>query len=271
MNVKVFKENIEKLTGETKQNKIADALNISASKVSKWFTGELLPTFADILNISEKYRCSIDWLIGNEYKNDYDLSVHDICSFLIKLDDILLMNIELKETLEEISFVDENGRNIVNKKYKETLPTICIHNSASVDNIYYKISHNIFWIEEYCDNYSYNIYRNLGSFLKENQIINNFLTKYIKIKNAFYENLIPPETYDDIINSYLNELPKTPIDYFPFGRDENDCEEETPFDTADGDTDDTTKETSHKAFKEWHKVENAISLFEINNNIQFIE
>lgn len=60
MNCQTFKMNIEHLTGETKQNKIADVLHVSPSKLSKWFTGESTPTFSDILDISKRYHCSIE-------------------------------------------------------------------------------------------------------------------------------------------------------------------------------------------------------------------
>lgn len=123
MDYQTFKKNIEHLTGETKQNKIADVLHVSTSKISKWFTGELLPTLTDILNISEKYHCSIDWLIGNQYEDESELSVYDICKLLVKLDNKhLFISMELKEIIEEVSFWDSENQDYVRKNIKIHYP-----------------------------------------------------------------------------------------------------------------------------------------------------
>ena len=81
-----FKSNIIKITGETKQNKIADVLGVSEATISRWFSGTAIPTLADLLEISKKFDCSIDWLLGNDSKSASDYSVYDICKLLTNID-----------------------------------------------------------------------------------------------------------------------------------------------------------------------------------------
>ena len=82
MDMDVFKSRILTITGEKKQNKIAAELNVSESKISRWFSGAVLPTLDDLLYISQKYKCSIDWLVGNEVDSKQGLSVYSICKIL---------------------------------------------------------------------------------------------------------------------------------------------------------------------------------------------
>lgn len=82
MDMEVFKSRIFTITGEKKQNKIAAELNVSESKISRWFSGAVLPTLDDLLYISQKYKCSIDWLVGNEVASEQGLSVYSICKMI---------------------------------------------------------------------------------------------------------------------------------------------------------------------------------------------
>lgn len=218
MNYQIFKMNIERLTGETKQNKIADILHVSPSKLSKWFTGELLPTFTDILNISKAYQCSIDWLIGNEYKNKRNLSEYDICKLLIELDRKFFLNIELREIEQKITFVDNDNKLIADQEYNQTIPVIYFPNSISLEHIaiteeLYDPYNEMFESTdedilkyEGCENEKDII--NSTSFCT-NISINGFLIKYVQLKEAFYKKIIPLNVLDDIIDSYLKYMDKS--------------------------------------------------------------
>ncbi len=52
------------------QTVIAKKLNTSQSNVSKWITGDQLPTTDCIISISKLYKVSVDWLIGLSDKRD---------------------------------------------------------------------------------------------------------------------------------------------------------------------------------------------------------
>ncbi|GFI17817.1 hypothetical protein IMSAGC009_02989 [Lachnospiraceae bacterium] len=207
MDYQTFKKNIEHLTGETKQNKIADILHVSTSKISKWFTGELLPTFTDILNISETYHCSIDWLIGNENKDKQKLSMYDICKFLVKLDNEYFINIELRNVVEEISFLDTTDEPTkLNQKYKKLLPVIYIHESLSAEDM-----EHLYEIYNYHERRSdfkdfEEDHRMFSTALPDNKWINNFLIKYAQLKEALCKRLLPKHIFDDVVNGYLREI-----------------------------------------------------------------
>lgn len=268
MDYQTFKKNIEYLTGETKQNKIADILHVSTSKISKWFTGELLPTLTDILNISEKYHCSIDWLIGNQYEDESKLSVYDICKLLVKLDNKhLFISMELKETIEEVSFWDSENQDYVRKKYKNTLPMIYVHNTLSIDDIFDKMDYQQYWFGNY-DEFEYSIYRNHGTYLEANQEINAFLTKYIQIKSVLYKDLISEDIFNEIVDTYLNKLSKKTIDYFPFidRSGENISFDDIPFDYDESD-----RIADLKLMEEVSRIENQLSVFVEKTGVKFID
>lgn len=94
---KTFKSNIIKITGETKQNKIASVLGVSEATISRWFSGTAIPTLADLLEISKKFDCSIDWLLGNDLKSETNYSAHDFCKVLVNIDKSIPFKIEFIE------------------------------------------------------------------------------------------------------------------------------------------------------------------------------
>ncbi|MBD5461435.1 MAG: helix-turn-helix transcriptional regulator [Lachnospiraceae bacterium] len=223
MNVQIFKTNLETLTGETKQNRIADVLNISASKVSKWFAGALLPTISDLLNISKTYHCSIDWLIGNEHENEVNFSEYGICKLLINLDREFLIDIRLEEIEQKITFEVGNRESLEtnNQKYKQIIPVIYFQNSLALEDIllgeeiYNPYDMVINSNGEVClenkDSYEDEENENRVTTTADHtsMSINDFLSKYIQLKEALYKKIIPINIFDDILDSYLKCMSKT--------------------------------------------------------------
>lgn len=268
MNNQIFKSNLEKLTKETKQKKIADALNITESKVSKWFTGTLIPTIGDLLYISQKYNCSIDWLIGNEtnLKNQKIPSVHDVCKFLYDLDKALVINIELKEVTETVSFWDNDRNAFVDKKYEYKVPTMHFPRTLSITDLHNQIYSSYILGGIYGDCCDYSCMINNGTILESNIEINNFLSKYIKIRRVFHEGLIDEDMFNDIINSYLSKLSQGAINYFPYDPDYKPKQlteeelEQFPFDVPDSKVADGKKLIMDYA-EEHYNINDAIKHF----------
>jgi len=184
---KIFKENIISLVGETKQIKIAEALDVSESKVSRWFSGNLLPTTDDLLLISEKYNCSIDWLIGNDRSSSNDLSVYDICKSLVEIDSVAEFSQEEKKVTRKydknIDFFETPD------EYGEIETQYCC--------IYFpdKLEDGIF-------SYSY-----------AGKEINNFLKKFDGLKKAYHQRLIDEAIFKDAVNAQLRKLDTSKITY----------------------------------------------------------
>lgn len=268
MNYQIFKMNIEHLTGETKQNKIADILHVSPSKLSKWFTGELLPTFTDILNISKAYQCSIDWLIGNSFSSSQHISNYDICKILVELDSCLFINIGIEEVIENVSFWDNEKNIYINKKYKNTIPKIYMPKTMSINDIENKVYNYQNWAEELESHYPVYFTYN-GTILKDNCIINDFLIKYIQIREVYYKNLISENVFKDIVNNYLMQLNKEPIIYSPFNERYSGLDtEEVPWDDDKISTDEIDK--NKIIMKDIYNIKNIIKGFAERFKIEFL-
>lgn len=268
MNYQIFKMNIERLTGETKQNKIADILHVSPSKLSKWFTGELLPTFTDILNISKTYQCSIDWLIGNSFSSSQHISNYDICKILVELDSCLFINIGIEEVIENVSFWDNEKNIYINKKYKNTIPKIYMPKTMSINDIENKVYNYQNWAEELESHYPVYFTYN-GTILKDNCIINDFLIKYIQIREVYYKNLISENVFKDIVNNYLMQLNKEPIIYSPFNERYSGLDtEEVPWDDDKISTDEIDK--NKIIMKDIYNIKNIIKVFAERFKIEFL-
>lgn len=209
MNEQIFKKNIEYLTGETKQNKIADKLNVSESKISKWFSGNLLPTLEDLLTIAEEYNCSIDWLIGQKKNSRTALSVYEVCKQITDLARGVFTCIEVVKAIEPYTYYDPNkeyeeGEELETQEIEVERPIIYFSNSAAL------FPHDS--SEKYHECYTI---ANGDSILLSHAQINEFLIKYSKLNTLYEEGLIPGEFFWQIIDDMLNTLDKHPIAYWP--------------------------------------------------------
>lgn len=205
MNKEIFKENIEHLTGETKQNKIADILNVSESKVSKWFSGSVLPTLDDLLNISHKYNCSIDWLIGNELKKD-TISVYDVCKSIVNLDSALYLTINIDSVKELHSMIDRKNDEVISTSLEEYCAKISFCNSLE------SIKESVLDTDGYSKDDFLSIHGD--SIIHEHMSINNFLERYVKLKEAYINGYIDNDSFIHMTNHFLEDLSKSPIDYW---------------------------------------------------------
>lgn len=198
MNCQTFKMNIEHLTGETKQNKIADVLHVSPSKLSKWFTGESTPTFSDILDISKRYHCSIDWLVGNEFKQKTS-SVYDVCQLIVELDSMVYMGFHEESEITSYPFYDYANNAFQEREVKRNY--ISMHIKDLPAEIYRTL-------DKSTENYDSTI-----SVFEESHIINEFLKKYAKLRKAYQEGYIDEYSFHHMVVVFLDELPKEPLHY----------------------------------------------------------
>lgn len=65
-NGKLFIERLKEVAGNKTQEQISKDINVSASTISRW--SEKIPNTDNLLVISEKYNCSIDYLLGIDEK-----------------------------------------------------------------------------------------------------------------------------------------------------------------------------------------------------------
>lgn len=72
------------------QKELSEKLNINQGNYSKYEKGTLVPTMETVLNLSDYYNVSIDYLLGKESKNE---------DIKMQLDLIINYIEELKKTL----------------------------------------------------------------------------------------------------------------------------------------------------------------------------
>lgn len=72
------------------QKELSEKLNINQGNYSKYEKGTLVPTMETVLNLSDYYNVSIDYLLGKDSKND---------DIKMQLDLIIDYIKELKKTL----------------------------------------------------------------------------------------------------------------------------------------------------------------------------
>ena len=183
----IFKDNIIKLTGETKQNKIAEKLHVSETKISHWFTGTTPPSLDDLLYISQEYDCSIDMLIGNEHTASNDFSVYDICKILTDID-------------MEIGFMHEKIETM--RIYDEEIDYFEIPDTDGKIKTDYCSIYFPDRLEGPFPTYSY-----------DGKKINNFLKKYEGLKQARKQQLIDNDIFKDAVNAQLRKLSKEKITF----------------------------------------------------------
>lgn len=70
----------ETFKGDT-QDVVARKLNTTQGNVSKWISGQQIPTTENLLLISEAYNVSIDWLLGRSEEKEIDGVVLDKLSY----------------------------------------------------------------------------------------------------------------------------------------------------------------------------------------------
>lgn len=70
----------ETFRGDT-QDVVARKLNTTQGNVSKWISGQQIPTTENLLLISEAYNVSIDWLLGRSGEKEIDGVVLDRLSY----------------------------------------------------------------------------------------------------------------------------------------------------------------------------------------------
>lgn len=86
---KLFWERLMNVTNHAKQKEISDTIGVSEAIISKWHNKpDIKPSVPNLITISEKYNCSIDYLLGVDVKENTDtLSVTDACRLMIRLRD----------------------------------------------------------------------------------------------------------------------------------------------------------------------------------------
>lgn len=84
----LFKERLRAVTKGKKQKDIATEIGVAESSVSKWCNSrakpESVPRAVDLLAISQKYGCSVDYLLGNDTATG--VSVKAICQAIVDAD-----------------------------------------------------------------------------------------------------------------------------------------------------------------------------------------
>ena len=95
-----FVERLTKVTNK-KQCEVAEDIGKAASIISDWANGRRAPSIEDLLAISQKYKCSIDCLLGIYDIHTNELSISDICRYIMEIDKSLDLHIEIADLLED--------------------------------------------------------------------------------------------------------------------------------------------------------------------------
>ena len=200
---KTFKSNIIKITGETKQNKIATILNVTESTLSRWFAGTAAPTLADLLEISSQYNYSIDWLLGNDSYSKNTYSVYDICKILSDID-------------SQLPFIQESSK--ISRPLKKQIDLF------KEKDVYGNVE-TIYSCLHFQDKTENGI-----SYTLAGDEINDFLVKFDGLKKARKQKLIDDEIFKDAVRAQLNKLSKEKICYTEYTFSQiPDIDEDLPF------------------------------------------
>lgn len=195
MDTETFKKNMCSLTGTNKQNKIAELVNVSPVKISRWFSGQL-PTLDDLLYISQKYHCSIDWLIGNKQDKKH-LSAYDICKHIVEIDFAYKLDYRI-----------EKGRRMIldNIDADEIIfgDVEVADDDEMIDISFPVISFRDFRVEPIKESDKWKFKYNYAG-----HEINTFLKKYFKARQLLGEGLIDVDMFYDIVNAHLNKVSNT--------------------------------------------------------------
>ena len=121
-NGEIFKKRLKSRFEEgTSQSAISYEVGMLETKLSKCFNNSQKPNIDELLYISNKYNCSIDWLLGNDSSTyTKDLSIYQFCKTFVDLDSSVGL------TFTNVDALDINGKHttlpcIYYKRYKELL------------------------------------------------------------------------------------------------------------------------------------------------------
>lgn len=113
---------------ELTQKELAEALNISTVSVSSYETGAKTPSLDMLINISQKYNVSLDWLCGLSDKMTLDRHITTYKELF-----------QLFITLLEARYENNENIPIVNTVDTDT-PAVCLllHNDQNIQNFFSK-------------------------------------------------------------------------------------------------------------------------------------
>ncbi len=198
MKKEIFIENVSKLKGNMKQYEIAQIMGCSTSTASRYLSPdkEDFPSGEALINLSQYFGVSIDWLVGNttSEKAKEELSARDICEIILQLSKNSMLHfgtVTVEEYCYDYCGSDENGNaeisvgNRSNKyislyfsdRWKVKTEDDAIE-ASSIGNVSYK---------EYC--------------------VNKFLSRLLGIKRMLAKGDLDQDMYDRLLESYLNEVP----------------------------------------------------------------
>lgn len=107
---KVISERLSQAFGKDTQEVTAHKLNTTQGNISKWVTGQQVPTTDFLLQISKAYEVSVDWILGLSDERDIDGIVYEkmtyeqaarIVDYLIKIGCIEVPNVRELHLPEE--------------------------------------------------------------------------------------------------------------------------------------------------------------------------
>lgn len=152
------------------QKELAETLNISTVSVSSYETGTKTPSLDMMLNISEKYNVSIDWLCGlsdNMTLDNHITTYKEFFSLIVNILDTryqdekstsIINGINTKNMLVTLTFHEDINFETFFSKWRDIFK---LYYEGTIDKDLYKM-----WIQKQLLDYDYPI-NGLPSFMQE--------------------------------------------------------------------------------------------------------
>lgn len=194
-----FIENLSKITSGMKQKEIAKIMGCTEGTVSKYLNKNKtdFPTVEMILNLSQHFNISVDWLLGNKSTSEKkSFSPRDICKFLVDINKTCCyFSFGEFTATEECYIPQERDGQIYGTDYQVK------------DNTYIAL-----YFPKWCElrgikEEDFMLYRQVGNNSLGNAYINLFLSRFKEISDMFKKGNLTQEMYDRLLDSYLNDVP----------------------------------------------------------------
>jgi transcriptional regulator with XRE-family HTH domain len=208
-NGEVLIKNLMELTETKTQDELAYKLNTTSSTISNWKHEDKIPNMEKLVKWSEKYNCSIDWLIGNNVeKPKKELSVRDICKMIVDIDTVLPFDV-----LEHSEWVDTDCE-LADRRRIKGLSARSACNYGRTELVYHAL-----YFKDLKYDFDFTADHVSPIATDAGNEINIFIDRYLRLKQAYNGKILDKVLLNQSIANCLAELSAEPITYTEEGYD----------------------------------------------------
>lgn len=191
LNKEIFIQHLSEITRGMKQKEIASIMGCTEGTMSKYLNPDKkdFPPVDRLYNLSLHFKVSLDWLVGvqTERQHGSRLSAKDICLKIIEIYNALPFDFEIISKAEDCYISDAPYAGGSYKNQNNQYLSIYFSNWDKIKE------YDPFMID-------------LGNDRPKAIEINNFLTRFQKIKLMLSEGNLDNEMYNIILDKYLSEV-----------------------------------------------------------------